>query len=265
MAAESRDRAKRTFLAIMSHEIRTPLNGITGMAELMDTPDLSASQRAKLMVIRDCSDALLDLINDILDFSKLEAGQSEIEIRAFALEEVVETVMDIVAAGARQKGLCLMASYPSLTIATDPTRLRQVMLNLVGNAVKFTDAGDVLVRISEAPARSGRAWLRFEVKDSGVGIPPALFPGCSGSSPRSTPPSAAVSAGPDLGSPSVAAWSKPLAARSASKASRAVAVRSGSPFPSARQPARSGRRSRLARALRLPAPQRSSMSTSARR
>ncbi len=264
MAAESRDRAKRTFLAIMSHEIRTPLNGIAGMAELMDTPELSPNQRAKLTVIRDCSDALLDLINDILDFSKLEAGQSEIEIRAFALGEVVETVIDIVAAGARQKGLCLMAAYPSLTIATDPTRLRQVMLNLIGNAVKFTDAGDVLVRISEAPAKSGRAWLRFEIKDSGVGISPAALPRLFREFTQVDTSISRRFGGTGLGLAICSRLVEALAG-SASRANRAKAASSGSPFPSARQPARSGRRSRLARVLRLPAPQRSSMSTSARR
>lgn len=178
-AAESVNQAKSAFLATMSHEIRTPLNGIIGMAELMDGPDLTAPQRTKLAIIRESGDALLDLINDILDFSKLDADQIEIETRDFALAEVIEVVMDIAATRARPKQLGLIAAYPLRKMRGDPLRVRQILLNLVSNAVKFTEVGEVLVEVTEITRDGDPEWLRFAVKDSGIGIAPeaqsALF------------------------------------------------------------------------------------------
>ncbi len=169
-AAEAGNKAKSAFLATMSHEIRTPLNGIIGTAELMSTGRLDAEQIEQLSTIHQCSDALIALINDILDFSKLESGTIDLERRPVDLAEVIDGVVEMLSPKAEAKGLDLVASYPLATYETDPTRLRQVLINLVGNAVKFTDYGAVVVRAREVVGFDGGRRLRIEVEDTGVGI-----------------------------------------------------------------------------------------------
>ncbi|WP_165498183.1 hybrid sensor histidine kinase/response regulator [Siculibacillus lacustris] len=169
-AARAGNTAKSAFLATMSHEIRTPLNGIIGMADLMATERLDPEQREQLDTIRRCSDALISLINDILDFSKLESGAIDLERRTMVLGDVVDDVVDILTPRVEGKDLALVASYPLGSYETDPTRLRQVLINLVGNAVKFTDGGAVVIRVSELRARRRVTGLRFEVEDTGIGI-----------------------------------------------------------------------------------------------
>jgi signal transduction histidine kinase len=174
-------RAKSAFLATMSHEIRTPLNGVVGMSALLAETRLSSEQREYLKTIRLSSDQLLGVINDILDFSKIESGKMELEAEPLRLRDVVEEACDIVAPRAREKGLELIVDvthdHEQLPqgIRSDVTRIRQILINYLNNAIKFTEKGDVRVAVdvAEVPLTDSEPWLiRFSVKDTGIGIPP---------------------------------------------------------------------------------------------
>ena|SRR5579875_124904 len=180
-AAEEAARVKSAFLATMSHEIRTPLNGVLGMTSLLQSTALSGEQREYVETIRTSAEALLDIVNDILDFSKIEAGKLELEIIACDIREAVDDVLELLAEAAQRKGIALAAVIdPAVppVLRGDPGRLRQVLTNLVGNAVKFTEEGAVVVRVAPAPAATDDQplTLRFAVQDTGIGIPPELQP-----------------------------------------------------------------------------------------
>lgn len=177
-AAEQLAQARSEFLAKMSHEIRTPLNGVIATADLLATTEMTAEQRDLLNTLTLSAKTLLELINDILDFSKIEAGKMVLETLPLTPAVLAEEVVSIMGPAARRKGLTLRTELKAelpVRVLGDPHRLRQILLNFVGNAIKFTEQGEIVVQVrrveSQTPAQN-HVWLRFEVQDTGIGIPP---------------------------------------------------------------------------------------------
>ena len=174
LRADAANRAKSEFLANMSHEIRTPMNGVIGMAELLKTTRLTPEQTYYTDAIRSSGETLITLINDILDFSKIEAGQIALEVRDFHLTAMLDGIEEIMSCSARAKGIALSHTLepgiPNL-LRGDPGRLRQILLNLIGNAIKFTPHGSVKLDIRRVFEDTSAVTLQFKITDTGIGIP----------------------------------------------------------------------------------------------
>ena len=172
--AEEGNLAKSQFLASMSHELRTPLNGVIGMADLLARTELTEKQQQFVNACRNSGEVLLQLINDILDFSKIEAGRLELDLHDFDLEKLVTDIVDTMTWRVVEKSLempCYIDQTAQLVLKGDSGRLRQVLVNLLGNAIKFTEAGEVVVRTTTVDRRDDRVTVRFSISDTGIGIP----------------------------------------------------------------------------------------------
>ena len=167
-------RAKSEFLACMSHDIRTPMNAIIGMADVLSESELTAEQSQYLRIVRSAGETLLNLINDILDFSKIEAGQLNLEKIDYGLRELIEDTVKIMSVRAKEKGLTQTITIGSEipdAVVGDPTRMRQILINLMGNAIKFTEHGEIGIKVTREKSEAEGISLLFSVSDTGIGIP----------------------------------------------------------------------------------------------